>query len=306
MRLRKADDAEKEARDRLCHPVWGDRLTLDEFLARERGLRALPFARDRMSSWLCEEGGQVVASCESFRMRSFAAGAPGVSYGIASVFTEAVLRGRGHASRMMELVLAELARDPEAQAVILFSEVGASIYQRCGFVARPVRELVVTSEPGDAAAGVDALLGVADLGATLAAAPVPDDPFVVWPTVEQLGWHLERERFYAQVLRRPRPAAVGARAGGSSIVWTAERKRERLVVQLLSTRSARDTAALLTAARRVAHQAGLAEVRLWAAPRPEGAPAGTEVDAADLPMVRPLRDGIGVDGWRHLPHAVWM
>src|SRR5262245_2541358 len=124
MELRLASDEEKRARDRLAHEAWGERLAVEGFVEREERLRAHAFSRAGMRTWLLVERGDVVASCETFRMRSRHRGADGHSFGLASVYVEPALRGRGHATAMLDrLHPALLDEDPAAQAAILFSDV---------------------------------------------------------------------------------------------------------------------------------------------------------------------------------------
>jgi len=160
-----------------------------------------------------------------------------------------------------------------------------------------VAEALLPALAGDPGEGVDRLLGEAELGAALGAAPRPDDPFLIWPTADQLGWHLERERFYSEALARARPRAWGAAIGRSVALFTAEPKHRQLVVQLLAIERAEDGPPLYRAARRVARQAELTEVRVWG----EGSHP-----SAELPMLLPLAPGVAVDGWRTVPHAIWM
>jgi hypothetical protein len=299
--LRQATGEEKEARDRLCHAAWGAQLTLEQFVDRERRLRALPFARS-MRTWLWVDGPLVLASCETFRMRSFLDGVEGSSYGLASVFTQAALRGRGHASQMVAQVVKEVRReDPGAHAMLLFSEVGARIYERQGFSARPIAETLLPAQSGDATEGVERLLVVEELPEALARAPRPRDRFLIWPTAAQLEWHLAREEFYARTLGRARPSAWGAAIGRSIALFTAEHKQRQLVVQLLAVERPDHAAPLILAARRVAAAAELATVRLWG-----DLPLGEARPAADLPMLRPLAPGLQAAEWRTVPHAVWM
>ena len=69
-RLVEADDAQKRARDELTASAWGKGLSSAQFLAREAALRAHPFAREAMRTWLWVDGGQVCCSCETFEVRA--------------------------------------------------------------------------------------------------------------------------------------------------------------------------------------------------------------------------------------------
>ena len=149
--LRPATAAEKHARNLLTAPVWGNRLTEAQYLAREAVLVATEFARRGMRTWVMEDDtapGIPLASCESLAMISVFDGTRGTSQGIASVFVEERLRGRGLAATMLGL-LQDRFRTENAQASILFSEVGATIYERVGYMARPIRARTWTPVPGE-------------------------------------------------------------------------------------------------------------------------------------------------------------
>ena len=81
--LRLATDAEKIQRDHVTFPEWGTRLTLDQYLERERVLREHPFSRG-MRTWLLVDGGDVLGSCETFDNVSRVGSAAGTSWSIAS------------------------------------------------------------------------------------------------------------------------------------------------------------------------------------------------------------------------------
>jgi GNAT superfamily N-acetyltransferase len=310
MRLDIATLDEQRERDRLTHDAWGDKLTPAQFIEREERLRAHAWPKAALTTWfLRDDGGGVLASCETYAMRSFFDGAGGDSFGIASVFTDVTLRGRGYATTLMDLVLARMKKDtPSAHAMLLFSDVGAPIYERSGYRARPAFDLVLPPAPGRPAA--DALLDeTAVLDAFDALAP-PPEPFVVWPTRAQLDWHLERGRVYRALLDRPRLSHAGARIGDSLIIWTPDWKHDRLQVLLLESSRAHEAERLVGAARRVAGAAGLREVRLWAEPWPFGAVhdlGGDRVARRDsLPMLAPLVPSLSSEMWTRIPRAVWM
>ncbi len=98
----------------LTHPKWGPALTHDDYLQREEYLTTVPLAKDGgITHWILtdrpREPGQrlVLSSCETLRKRTLVCGPDGevrygIAHGIASVFTDPQLRGKGYASRMME------------------------------------------------------------------------------------------------------------------------------------------------------------------------------------------------------------
>lgn len=308
-----ASDREKAERDALTYASWGPPLTPEGYALREQRLRAHPFARAAMTSWLWKgDGGEVLASCETFRMESAWDGRAGHTYGVASVFTEPRLRGGGHATAMMQALTGRLpALDPLAQASILFSDVGAPIYRRAGYREHPLPYRVLAPSPGDPAAEVDALVHDDGVAAALDGAPWPRASFRVKPTAAQLDWHVERERIFAERLGVPLAPARGARAGRGLVLWYANRRERRLDVLLVLADHADETAALLGAARRVAGAVGLPEVVAWESPAdppwPEGPEGGAQrARAGSLPMIAPLAEGLAPEAWTWIPRALWI
>jgi GNAT superfamily N-acetyltransferase len=202
MRLVLATEEQRTARDAINYPAWGPPLTVEGYIEREKRLRGHAWARSELSSWLlCAPDGSVLASCETYRMDSFVRARNGAllagdSYGIASVFTEERLRGRGYAGRMLKLLHQRAAaEDPAAQAFILFSEVGAGIYERAGYAARPEWDEDLVFPPSEATGpGAAELVPEAELGRALARAEPPGDRFLVWPSAEQLDWQTKCDR----------------------------------------------------------------------------------------------------------------
>jgi GNAT superfamily N-acetyltransferase len=318
MRLVLATEAQKAERDVVNYPAWGPPLSVEGYVLREQRLRGHPWARAELKSWLlCTDSGEALASCETYRTDSFlrrADGtlAPGDSFAIASVFTEERLRGKGYATRLMDLLAAELEHaSPRVHSSLLFSDVGAPIYRRSGYRETPAWDWRLEPEPGEPTELVDRLLQEAELGAALNRMRKPEVPFFYWPTAAQLDWHLERERIYSELLPRPRPEANGATVGESTALWYMVGRSSALLVMMFDARSARDAVALLGAARRVAHRSGLSKVVLWE--EPAAAPLLAQVPGAvrvpregSLPMLRPLRPGLELSGPIPIPRALWV
>jgi GNAT superfamily N-acetyltransferase len=306
MELVEASGEQRRARNEVSFSAWGGPLTAEQFVAREERLCAHPWARRTMTSWLLVDGGAVLASCETYRMDGFVDGERGDVWAVASVFTEERLRRKRYASQLMQL-LVERARRAGALASTLFSDVGPAIYDRVGYRARPAEDLLFPPAAGEPAAAVDALVHEA-----LALEPLDADEgeLVVWPTAEQLDWHLERTRTYASMLARPPLPSVGARAGDGAAQWSVDWAHERLLVLLLTARRAHEAEALVQAARRTAYALRLREVRLWAQPWPFVGRAdlgGDRVGRRDsLPMIAPLAPSLGAEAWTQIPRAVWV
>ena len=266
-----------------------------------------------MATWLlCDRDGSVLSSCETYRMTSVSAGKTGSTYAVASVFTEPSLRGRGHASTLLQHLIPELRRrDPVIQASVLYSDVGAALYERCGFQPRPAWDRILPPEPGPWEEGLDQLLDEDEVAGVLARLPKPRSGFFVWPSAAQVDWHLERERTYADALDRPRPTACGAMVGGSAALWAADLLRRELVILLACAEGPGASESLSRAARRMAYRTGLARVRWW-----EGAPdAGLGPDfpggvrqarKGELPMLHPFSPDVRAQNWTWIPKALWV
>lgn len=304
MELVAATDDDKRALDRLTFAEWGTGLDPERYLVREERLRAHRWARETMTTWLWRDEAAVLASCETYRMRSFVDGERGETWAVASVFTAPALRGRGYARGMMAALVGR-ARAAGAQASTLFSDVGAPLYEASGYRARPAEDIVFPPVAGDAAAVVGALLTEAPT------VEPPDEEFVVWPDAAQLDWHLERTRTYGELLGgRPPLVAVGARAGDGTIVWAIDWTKESLKVLLLAARRAHEAEALVQAARRTAAAMALREVRVWAQPWSFGGRADLGGDrvarVGSLPMIAAFAPGVGAEKWTQIPRGVWV
>jgi GNAT superfamily N-acetyltransferase len=318
MRLVLATDTQRAEQDIVTYPAWGSPLSLEGYVEREQRMHAHPWCRAGLETWLlCADDGAALASCETYRVESFQRApdgglTPGDSFAIASVFTEERLRGRGYATRLMDLLVAELERaTPRAQSALLFSDVGAPIYRRSGYQETEAWDWRFTSEPGEPSQLVDRLLRETDVAAALARMRRPEAPFFYWPTAVQLDWHLERERIYAELIPRPRPEANGATVGESTALWHMTGRTDTLMVLMLDARTAEDAAALLGAARRVAHRAGLSRVVLWEEPATASLLAQVpgavrEPRDGSLPMMRPLRPGISPTSATPIPRVLWV
>lgn len=317
MHLAVATEEQKAQRDAVTYSEWGKLLTPEGYASREQRLRAHPWARGMVTWLLCGEDGSVLASCETFRTDSFlrspeGALVPGDSFAIASVFTEAHLRGQGHATRLMELLTTEMARQPRAQAALLFSDVGPRLYARSGYQELPAWDWLLPPSPGDPAEHVDSLLPEDGLEWALGRLRPPEGDFFLWPTSDQLDWHLERGRVYVEHLPGCSPPdSAGAIVGDSTALWGLVGRKDELTVLMLDAHSPEEAQALLGAAQREAHRSGLSRVVLWE--EPALAPLLPLVEGASrvaregsLPMVRPLRTDVPASSLLPVPRGLWV
>ncbi len=315
MLLEKATPDQARQRDRATHAAWGGPLPVERYMATERRLRAHAWSRAGSAVWLLRsDRGEVLCSCETYRMPSLlrdGVPVPGHAYGIASVFTDADLRGQGHATELLErLVRAVRDEDPGAQALVLYSDVPPRTYERSGFTAGPALELVFDALPGDPGHGVDELFTESRAAQALDLLPPPPGRFVILPEPAQVDWQLERERIYAEALGRVRPRTWGARRGGAFALWSADPRDGRLALLLLHAPERADAEALLASARRAAFDAGLARAVLWRTPPELPWPRARVEDRAlrldSVPMIRPLDPRIRPADWTWVPRILWV
>jgi Acetyltransferase (GNAT) domain len=314
MILMEATPEMSRARDRDTYGAWGGPLPMAAYLHLEWRLRNHPWPRAAQTLWLLgAEDGEVLASCETYRMPSLRSDgpAPGHSYGVASVYTEPHKRRRGHVTELLTRLAGHLAsRDPLAQALFLYSDVPLAVYLRSGFVARPALNLAFAAMPGDPGQGVDELLPEHRAAQALAAMAPPEGAFAILPDADQVDWHLERERIFASVMGRSRPPACGARLGAACALWAAEYRTGQLMVLLLHAPGPGEAEALLTCARRTAHAAGLTRAVLWKTPRDGPWPEARLEDRAErldsVPMILPLDARVRAADWEWIPRVLWV
>jgi GNAT superfamily N-acetyltransferase len=300
MRLVLASELERAARDVLTAQAWGQTLTVEQFCARELVLRAHPWARASMRTYLwVDDAGQVLASCERFTQRGHLGASPVHASALASVFTAPELRGQGHAFAMLEAVGAVCHQEGDV-AVVLFSEIGTRLYERLGFRAVPSFDTCFAAAAREVAPTVHLHAEVPVLEAVTA----QSGQLVLTPTAAQLDWHLARERFYGRAQGRTL-RWHGASVGRSTLSWTAYFKTGEL--QVLDARVADDAEAtlLVEAARRVAFDAGLTLVRCWEGPRLDRLPEAQRVPRDDeIAMVLPLSPQ--VSAWVQVQRGLWV
>lgn len=231
--------------DRLTFASWGGGLTLPQYLARERRLRGCAYSRG-LVQWVLREGSELLASCETYAV-PFVHSAPdgtrrreGLGHGVASVYVEERLRGKGYASILLQRIHERL-RGEGALCMYLMSEIGPTLYERLGYVSRPLRICrFAAADPAREAprhqtwrwlteAEVPSLLGKP----AKEMFSKPRTGLWIDTPAAQLDWHLQRGHFYAQALGRKRAVHVGAESGASLALWQPDYVRSVLNMILL-------------------------------------------------------------------------
>ena len=124
-------------------PVWHEGLSRDAYSRWSRGQLRTPWGREHLQRFvMLDERGGHVASLKRYRYPVHLDGRDGWMCGIGAVLTTPEHRGRGHASTLVEQVVAQ-SRAEGALVAGLFSEIGTTFYERLGFVPVVLDEVSV-------------------------------------------------------------------------------------------------------------------------------------------------------------------
>ncbi len=179
------------------HALWGEGMTLDDYIAFVWVQMESPWGRENFRYLVWKEGTLVLSSLKLYRLHARCGSRHVTLGGIGAVYTPMAQRGRGHARAMLAAVLERLPSEG-AHGALLFSDIGAEYYRQLGFRPMPSQEF----------------------SAPLALIPMNEpSPFVVkrirdvdWPDVERLyEWTTASDSF---ALRR------------SSAYWDHWRRKE--------------------------------------------------------------------------------
>jgi predicted N-acetyltransferase YhbS len=125
------------------YPVWNEGLTREAYGKWNAAQLRTAWGRDHLHRFaLIDDDGRLLASAKRYRLDVRVDGRDLRLAGIGALFTPPDVRGRGYASRIVELIL-EQERGEGAAFAALFSEIGAGFYERLGFRVVPVDEVDV-------------------------------------------------------------------------------------------------------------------------------------------------------------------
>jgi N-acetylglutamate synthase-like GNAT family acetyltransferase len=324
MRLIQANDAQKMQRDHVTFEAWGETLSRDQFLSREQALRNEPWCQKGMKTWLLESAdGEVLASCETFQAKS----SIGYALGIASVYVEPRLRGKGYSNELIKLLIQDVQKqnqkaDTLIHALYLFSEVGTSIYQRVGFREIPSKEWMFPTSRQDESRlkGVETFTFSEYSENWNRFSSVPKDGFYIAVLPEQIQWHLRRQELYTEFLGRKPCLFLGAYVQDSFVIWMADYKHNCLRVLQCDLKSVSAATQLLSYALNYAASLELEKVRVWDVPEgfkwvKEGIESSQnaiwrtsylfERDDS-IAMICPLLEGPSEANWINVQRAIWI
>lgn len=135
------------------HSLWGEGLSRKAYAQYNLAQRATRWGRAHLDRVALVEGDRVLSSAKRYRMELSIDGRPARTLGIGAVFTPPDLRGRGFARVLLDRLL-DGGVSEGFDLALLFSEIGASYYERAGFVALPRDTLRLAVDRKEGAPGV--------------------------------------------------------------------------------------------------------------------------------------------------------
>jgi hypothetical protein len=127
----------------LTYPIWNEGLTRAAYGQWNIAQTKTAWGSAHLCRFaLLDDAGNLLASAKRYRHDVRLDGRNGWMAGFGAVFTPEPLRGRGHATTLLELLI-ERERADGALLASLFSEIGADFYARLGFRTVPFDEVTV-------------------------------------------------------------------------------------------------------------------------------------------------------------------
>src|SRR5262245_8017991 len=151
MELVLADEALRERILDQTWVVWSEGLSREAYGRWNDAQLHTRWGREHLHRVaLVGDTGALLASAKRYRYEVRLDGRDGWMCGIGAVFTPPERRGRGYASRLIEMLLAQ-EQAAGALMAALFSEIGPTFYERLGFSTIPLDEVSVAVRRKDGA-----------------------------------------------------------------------------------------------------------------------------------------------------------
>ena len=126
------------------YPIWSEGLSRAAYGQWNRAQLKTPWGSGHLQRFaLLDEQDNLLASAKRYRHAVRLDGREGWMAGIGAVFTPEAQRGRGHATRLIEILI-EQERNDGALLAGLFSEIGTRFYERLKFRTVPLDEVTIT------------------------------------------------------------------------------------------------------------------------------------------------------------------
>lgn len=129
------------------YPLWGAGLSFKAYGQWNRAQEITEWGKGHLRRLALMDGTTVLASAKRYDLQMQLDGRPVPTLGVGAVFTPHVLRGRGHARALIEALESE-ARADGARLSLLFSEIGATYYERLGYTVVPLQTVDIKVNAG--------------------------------------------------------------------------------------------------------------------------------------------------------------
>ena len=128
---------------RDTYPVWGEGLSFDAYARYVRGLRRTAWGESHLERVVLLDGARLLSSAARHDLSARIDGRIRRVLGIGSIFTPRELRGRGAASALIAH-LVDAANTEGHEFVLLFSDIGPTLFERLDFVPVPLEQATLT------------------------------------------------------------------------------------------------------------------------------------------------------------------
>jgi predicted N-acetyltransferase YhbS len=153
MKLVRADGPVLEQILDASYRLWGEGLTRRGYGQYNAAQLRTAWGRRNLARLALVENGRLLATAKRYDLAARTGGRTIRVLGIGAVFTPPDLRGRGLARNLIDLMIADAARDG-IHAALLFSEIGPGYYARLGFTEIPIETVTLDVKGCDGAPAV--------------------------------------------------------------------------------------------------------------------------------------------------------
>lgn len=129
------------------YPTWGAGLSLRAYAQWNRAQEITEWGQSHLKRMALMDGSTLLASAKRYDLQMRLDGRPVPTLGIGAVFTPHALRARGHARAVIDAIESD-ARADGARLSVLFSEIGATYYERLGYTVVPLQTVDIKINPG--------------------------------------------------------------------------------------------------------------------------------------------------------------
>ncbi len=179
-------------------PLWGEGLSRRGYEQWNLAQQRTPWGHRHLTRLALLDGDAVVATAKRYDLTMTINGRATRTLGIGAVFTPKALRGRGHATAIVEAMEAE-ARADGVEAALLFSEIGSAFYEKLGFTTVPVQTVDIGVAQGKGAPAMLVRSGEdrdAEHVAAMHAARATDFAVALLPDAAQIIYSAAKKRLF--------------------------------------------------------------------------------------------------------------